>query len=95
MLEGQHPMEGSRYHIYSSSIKIVKLKEQILVLSTVGIQKLDQEIQNRDKIVIQLLNGKSAFVNLKSNSALLYIKGHNFWKSVLTWKIPQNWKFPY
>ena len=71
-------MEGSRYHIYSSSIKIVKLKEQILVLSTVGIQKLDQEIQNRDKIVIQLLNGKSAFVNLKSNSALLYIKGHNF-----------------
>ena len=31
--------------------------------------------------------------NLKSNSALLYNKGYNFWKSVSTWKIPQNWKF--
>ena len=29
-------------------------------------------------------------VNLKSNSALLYKKRHNFWKSVLTWKITQN-----
>ena len=35
------------------------------------------------------------FVDLKSNSALLYNKGHNFWKSVLTWKIPHNWIFPY
>ena len=31
------------------------------------------------------------FVDLKSNLALLYNKGHNFWKSLLTWKIPQNW----
>ena len=31
------------------------------------------------------------FVDLKSYSAHLYNKGHNFWKSVLTWKIPQNW----
>ena len=30
------------------------------------------------------------FVYLKSNLALLYIKGHNFGKSVSTWKIPQN-----
>ena len=35
------------------------------------------------------------FVDLKSNSALLYNKGHNFWKSVLTWKFPQNGIFPY
>ena len=35
------------------------------------------------------------FVDLKSNSTLLYNKGHNFWKSVLTRKIPQNWIFPY
>ena len=27
-------------------------------------------------------------VNLKSNSALLYNEGHNFWKSASTWKIP-------
>ena len=30
------------------------------------------------------------FVDLKSSSALLYNKGHNVWKSVSTWKIPQN-----
>ena len=35
------------------------------------------------------------FVDLKSNSALLYNKGHNFWKSFSTWKFPQNWIFPY
>ena len=35
-----------------------------------------------------------SFVDLKSNSALLNNKGHNFWKSVLTWKIPQNWLLP-
>ena len=29
------------------------------------------------------------FVDLKSNSALLFNKGHNFWKN------PQNWIFPY
>ena len=27
---------------------------------------------------------KNKFVDLKSNTALLYKKGHNFWKSVLT-----------
>ena len=32
-------------------------------------------------------------VNFKSNLALLYNKGHNLWKSALTWKIPQNWIF--
>ena len=31
------------------------------------------------------------FVDLKPNLAFLYNKGHNFWKSVSTWKIPQNW----
>ena len=31
------------------------------------------------------------FVNLKSNLALLSIKGHDFWKSVSTSKITQNW----
>ena len=35
------------------------------------------------------------FVDLKSNSALLYNKGHNFWKSLLTRKIPLNWIVPY
>ena len=35
--------------------------------------------------------GKNYFVNLKPNLAFLYNKGHNFWKSVLTWKIPKNW----
>ena len=34
---------------------------------------------------------QTIFVDLKFNSALLYNKDHNFWKSVLTWKIPQNW----
>ena len=36
------------------------------------------------------------FVDLKSNSALLYInnKGHNNFLSVSTRKIPQNWIFP-
>ena len=34
---------------------------------------------------------KTIFFNLKSNSALLFNKGHNFWKSVLTQKIPKNW----
>ena len=29
-----------------------------------------------------------SFVDLKSNLALLYNKGHKFWKSVLSWKIP-------
>ena len=38
---------------------------------------------------------KNKFVDLKSNSALLYNKGHNFWKSLLTWKIPLNWIVPY
>ena len=33
------------------------------------------------------------FVYLKSNSAILYNKGHNFWKSVSAWKIPKNWAF--
>ena len=41
----------------------------------------------KDKIV-------NYFVDLKSNLALLYNKGHNFWKSLSTWKIPQNWIFP-
>ena len=31
------------------------------------------------------------FDDLKSNSALLYNKGIKFWKSLLTWKILQNW----
>ena len=35
------------------------------------------------------------FVYLKSNLALLYNKGHNFWKSLSTWKIPPNWILPY
>ena len=34
------------------------------------------------------------FVNLKFNLALLYNKGHNFWKIVLTWKLPQIEYFP-
>ena len=38
---------------------------------------------------------KRSFVDLKSNLALLYKKGHNFWKSVGTQKIPQNRIFPY
>ena len=37
----------------------------------------------------------SKFVDLKFNSALLYNKGHNFWKSVSIQKISQNWIFPY
>ena len=45
--------------------------------------------------ITQLFLLKNLFVNLKSNSALLYNKGHNFWKSVLTWKFPQNGIFPY
>ena len=36
-----------------------------------------------------------SIVDPKSNSALLYNNGHNFWKSVLTQKIPQNRMFPY
>ena len=32
---------------------------------------------------------------LKSNLSRLYNKGHNFWKSVSTWKIPQNWIYFY
>ena len=43
----------------------------------------------------QFLKTDKSFVDLKSNSALLYNKGHNFWKSVLTQKIPLNWIFPY
>ena len=31
------------------------------------------------------------FVDLKSNLALLCNKSHNFWTSVSTWKISQNW----
>ena len=37
-------------------------------------------------------NHKRIFVNLKSNSALFYNKGHNFWKSVLTFKIPRTYR---
>ena len=37
---------------------------------------------------------KIDFVDLKSNSALLYNKGHNFQKILSTRKIPQNWIFP-
>ena len=43
---------------------------------------------------ITKLNYRSYFFDLKSNSALLYNKGHNFWKSVLTWKILQTENFP-
>ena len=34
------------------------------------------------------------FVDLRSNLALLYNKGHNFWKSVLTWKFRKTEYFP-
>ena len=34
------------------------------------------------------LKEKNSFVDLKFNSALLYIKAH---KSLLTWKFPQKW----
>ena len=30
------------------------------------------------------------FVDLKPDLAFLYNKGHNFWKSVSTWKIPKT-----
>ena len=43
-----------------------------------------------DMIIIEIV-----FVDLKSNSALLYNKGHDFWKSVSTRWIPQNWIFLY
>ena len=35
------------------------------------------------------------FVDLKSNSAILYNKGLNFWKVFRPGKIPQNWIFPF
>ena len=34
--------------------------------------------------VLHMCGFKTTFVNLKSNSAFFYNKGHNFWKSVLT-----------
>ena len=36
-----------------------------------------------------------SFADLKSNLALFYNKGHNFRKSLLTWKIPPKWKISY
>ena len=38
---------------------------------------------------------KYDFVNLKSNSALLYKKGHNFWKVFWPEKFTPIWIFPY
>ena len=47
----------------------------------------------------QIKKDKKRFVNFKSNSALLYNKAQNFWKSVSTWKVTktvsllqENWK---
>ena len=38
---------------------------------------------------------KNTIVNLKSNWALLYNKGHNLLTSVFHQKIPKTWIFPY
>ena len=41
-------------------------------------------------LVLLILSSVKSFVDLKSNLAFLYDKGHNFWKSISTWKFPKT-----
>ena len=44
-------------------------------------------------LVLLILSSVKSFVDLKSNLALFYDKGHNFLKKYFDLKIPQNWVF--
>ena len=54
-------------------------------------QRETSECTGGEEISVKWIVNK--FVHLKSNFALLYNKGHNFWKNVSNRKIPQNWTF--
>ena len=68
------------------------LQPQYAILNPLEYQKKNTPKEGERK---SFVNFEKTFVHLKSNLALLNNKGHNFWKSVSTWKIPQNWIFPY
>ena len=101
-LENTIPLCWGMAWLQFQNFKFWKQSSPLKVTSRVTLRHFKTQISRPIRLICPpfsrhfcQLRTQICFVDLKSNWALLYNKGHNFWKSVSTQKIPQNWIFPY